>query len=259
MAGEIDRNRAVLRISGTDRESFLQGLVTNDVRRLTNGAVYAALLTPQGKYLADFLLVPAPESILLDVRADLAEGLLRRLSMYRLRADVSIEKTDWIVCRGLGPAPAGSVQDPRHAALGWRSYGPAPETCDPSAIDWTALRVEHVIPETGVELRPDESYILESGFERLHGVDFRKGCYVGQEVTARMKHKTDLKKGLFRVHVTGEAEPGTEITTAEGKPAGVLHTRAGDRAIAFLRLDRADGEMSAGSARVTLDARMPQS
>ncbi len=104
--------------------------------------------------------------------------------------------------------------------------------------------------ESGVELIPDESYILEAGFERLNGVDFRKGCYVGQEVTARMKHKTELRKGLAVVAVEGAADVGTEIT-AEGKPVGTLYTRSGDRALAYLRFDRAGTHMAAGGAIVS--------
>ena len=255
MRGEPAPDRTVLRIAGADREQFLQGLVTNDVRRLEAGAVYAALLTPQGKYLADFLLVPASDAVLLDVKADLADGLLRRLSMYRLRTDVEVARVDLQVTRGLGIAPEGAFADPRHPDLGWRAYGPPNGSAAMTGpgIDWDAIRVAHVIPETGVELRPDESYILEAGFERLHGVDFRKGCYVGQEVTARMKHKTELKKGLARVRVSGEAFPGAEITTPEGKPAGILFTRAGDHAIAWLRHDRTDGSLHAGSALLALE------
>jgi folate-binding protein YgfZ len=110
--------------------------------------------------------------------------------------------------------------------------------------------VEHCIPETGIELVPDETYILEAGFERLHGVDFRKGCYVGQEVTARMKHKTDLRKGLVQVEIEGAAPPGTPILTTEGREAGTLFTRSGGRALAHIRFDRAEGDLHAGTARV---------
>ena len=110
----------------------------------------------------------------------------------------------------------------------------------------------HVIPESGMELIPNESYLLETGFERLHGVDFRKGCYVGQEVTARMKHKTDLRKGLVRVRVSRPVPVGTPIL-ADGKEAGVVYTQSAGRAIAWLRFDRSAGEMWAGEAQVTLD------
>jgi len=239
-------DRRVLAISGPDSMSFLQGLVTNDLRGLDRGAVYAAILTPQGKYLADFFLVPKGETILLDVRSTLAEGLLRRLSMYRLRADVTLEMTPLRVSRGTGSAPEGAAADPRHPALGWRAYG---ETATDDGTDWDAIRVAHCIPETGVELIPDETYILEAGFERLHGVDFRKGCYVGQEVTARMKHKTELRKGLVTVAVEGAAPVGTQILS-DGKEAGVLYTQSGGRGIAHLRFDRADGNLRAGSALV---------
>jgi hypothetical protein len=248
MTGERADDRRVYRITGADRETFLQGLISNDARRLAQGPIYAALLTAQGKYLADFLLVPQGDAILLDVKDTLAEGLVRRLTMYRLRADVQIAPTTLHVQRGLGETPEGAVADPRHPALGWRRYSDTPGS-DP-AIDWDAIRVAHAIPETGSELIPDDSYILELGFERLHGVDFRKGCYVGQEVTARMKHKTELRKGLARVSVEGDAAPGTPIL-ADGKEAGTLATRAGDRALAWLRFDRAEGPMTAGAARVT--------
>lgn len=245
MTGDDMNDRTLLRLTGADRLAFLQGLVTNDLKNLDTGLVYAALLSPQGKYLADFFLAAEPEAILLDVKSGLAEALLRRLSLYRLRADVAITPTTLHVQRGLGPMPPGAFADPRHPALGWRLYSAEKDPQQP--IDWDAIRVAHAIPETGIELIADETYILEAGFERLHGVDFRKGCYVGQEVTARMKHKADLRKGLARVAVTGPAVPGTTILAA-GKAAGTLFTRSGDHALAYLRFDRAEGEMTAGEA-----------
>jgi tRNA-modifying protein YgfZ len=238
--------RKVYRITGADREDFLQNLVTNDVGRLKDGLVWAALLTPQGKYLADFFLVPDDEAILLDVAESLAAGLVQRLSMYRLRADVRIEETKIEVARGMGAAPAGAFDDPRDAALGWRAYdGRAGED-----HDWTAIRVTRLVPESGIELIPNETFPLEAGFERLQGVDFRKGCYVGQEVTARMKHKTELRKGFRRVRVAGEAPVGTGIENGEGKAAGTLFSQSGGQGIAYLRFDRIDGAMRAGDASV---------
>jgi tRNA-modifying protein YgfZ len=240
-------DRTVLAITGKDREHFLQGLVSNDVRHAEGRLIYAALLTPQGKYLADFLVAGEADRVLLDVATPLAPMLLQRLTMYRLRADVQITPTPLIVSRGSGPAPAGALPDPRHPALGWRLYG---DTDQSDSTDWDALRVAHLIPETGIELTP-ETYILEAGFERLHGVDFRKGCYVGQEVTARMKHKTELKKGLARVAVDGSAPPGTPIMAGE-KEAGTLYTTAAGQGIAWLRFDRAAGDLKAGDATVRL-------
>lgn len=247
MQAEPADGRRVIRIGGDDRESFLQSLVTNDVAGLAKGLVYSALLTPKGKYLADFFLVSDPDGILIDVDASLAPDLLRRLTMYRLRAKVSIDETDIPVTRGLGAPPDGAFADPRDAALGWRAYGR--DADGPGEIDWTALRIAHAVPEVGTELIPDDSYILEYGFERLNGVDFRKGCFVGQEIVARMKHKSTLRKGLARVGIEGAAETGAEITAA-GKPVGRLGSRRGDTALAFLRFDRADGDMTAGSARL---------
>lgn len=240
--------RAVIRVTGRDARDFLQGMVTNDLAKgLEHGLVYAALLSPQGKYLADFFVLAQDDALLLDAPEALAPDLLKRLTMFKLRADVALEITDLPVARGLGPAPEGALADPRDPALGWRLYGVAG---GPEVTDWDALRVAHLVPEAGTELIPNDSYILEMGFERLHGVDFKKGCYVGQEVVARMKHKTELRKGLARVAVAGNAAPGDAIT-AGGKPVGVLGTRSGDRALAYLRFDRATGPMEAGAARVT--------
>jgi folate-binding protein YgfZ len=239
--------RRILRITGRDTHDFLQGLITNDITRLDAGLVYAAMLTPQGKYLADFFLKADGDAVLLDVDGDLADMLVQRLTMYKLRADVTIADAGLHLHRGTDAPPTDALPDPRHAALGWRAYRDVPPQSDDT--DWAALRVAHMIPTSGVELTPD-SFILEMGFERIGGVDFRKGCYVGQEVTARMKHKTELRKGLARVAVSGEATAGTAITT-DGKPAGTLLTRAGDEALAYLRYDRATGEMQAEGATIT--------
>mgnify|MGYP001035426091 CR=1 FL=1 len=250
--------RVIWRLTGRDVLSFLQGLVTNDVLPLQRGpgAVWAALLTPQGKYLADFFVIrragDAEDAYLLDLPAPLAAATLRRLTLYRLRADVQIGDSGLVVSRGLGPMPEGAVADPRDPGLGWRLYSesalPAP------AVDWDALRVALMVPEYPQDLVPDDSYILEMGFERLHGVDFRKGCYVGQEVTARMKHKTELRKGLARLRLDGAAPPGTPLTLPDGREAGrlgtVAETAQGPEALAFLRFDRAGAGLQAGSARV---------
>lgn len=243
MIGERTRDRTVLHIGGTDAHSFLKGLVTHDAGA---ALTYSALLTPQGKYLADFFLLDRGGDILLDVKTDIAPVVAQRLGMYRLRADVTIEEAGLSVVRGLGPVPDGAFADPRDASLGWRAYGV--EGGD-LVTDWDALRVAACVPETGVELVPNDTYILEAGFDRLAGVDHRKGCYVGQEVTARMKHKTELKKGFATVKVEGAAPVGTEVFAGD-KPAGTLYTQANGQGIAYLRFDRAKGPMTAGDARV---------
>ena len=250
----MTQDRTIWSLTGKDALSFLQGLVTNDLRPLETGSgiVWAALLTPQGKYLADFFVVRLLDgTLLIDIATPLAADTLRRLTLYRLRADVQIKVSELHLTRGLGEMPDGALPDPRHPALGWRLYGPEhlPET----AVDWDAIRVANLIPESGIELVPDDTYILEAGFERLHGVDFRKGCYVGQEVTARMKHKTDLRKGLVRVAIEGEAPVGSEIVGADGKPAGTIFTQSGGFAIAYLRHDRSKGILTSSQARLWVD------
>jgi folate-binding protein YgfZ len=274
LQGFVDRGRSVLRMAGVDVRDVLQNVVTNDVGLVAPGnAVYAALLTPQGKYLFDFLLIEGPDegpdgALLIDTAADRAEALAQRLKMYCLRRDATVtgEAGLGVALVWGGPVPEGAldgelvVADPRAAALGWRIYAADPAAAlaatgaawaDREAYD--ALRIAHMVPASGVELVPDETYILEAGFEALNGVDFRKGCYVGQEVTARMKHKTELKKRLVRVRVEGETVPGTPVTTGEtagGKPAGTLFSQSGGQGLAHLRLDRAEGVLQAGCAKV---------
>jgi len=247
-------DRVVLALTGADRVDFLQGLVTNNVTGSDGNLVYAALLTPQGKYLSDFFIINEPDRILIDVAASHAAALLQRLTMYRLRANVQIAQTDIIASRGTGPEPDGALRDPRNAALGWRFYGDQDVS---DQTDWDALHVAHLVPQTGVELHP-ESYILEAGFERLHGVDFRKGCFVGQEIVARMKHKTTLRKGLVRVTVDGTAQPGDEIASGE-RVAGTVHTVAGDQAMAYLRFDRANDLRTTGAQLTPHPGDIPES
>ena len=259
-SGFLADDRTVLRVSGNDHYRFLQDLVTNDLERLKSGVVYAALLTPQGKYLFDFFLVPDAQAVLIDVKKDRAAALMQRLSMYKLRADVVIEQRDIEVVQVFGDKPnMGTVfADPRNAGLGWRVYTGSPDTVLTgldlaNEADWTALRVAYLIPETGIELKPDDSYILEQNFEGLNGVDFRKGCYVGQEVTARMKHKTKLRKGLAKIQVEGKLPAiGTKIVAGE-KDVGEILSGSKDLALAYLRFDRAVGPLRAGDAVVELD------
>ncbi len=267
-------NRAILHITGKDAFAFLQGLITNDMAKTAmnnsgnnnagnnSGLIYTALLSPQGKYLFDFFVLEdrgdyLGAGYLIDIDAECADGFCQRLIMYKLRADVQIEKTIGWVARGLGDKTGDATEgatvhpDPRHGSLGWRSYhfdAPPP----PPDTDWNALYVRHLIPKTGVELIPNETYILEAGFERLNGVDFQKGCYVGQEVTARMKHKTTLRKGLARVRLDGAVAIGTDII-AGGKSVGKVLSQADGCAIAHLRFEQAKGEMVADGVLVTIN------
>ena len=254
MTGEAIPGRTILRLSGADALTFLQGMLSNNVLPLAQapGMIWAALLTPQGKYLVDVFVIRRPNDpegdLLLDLPEPLAAATLKRLQMYRLRSAVQITPTDLHVSQGVGTAPPAALPDPRDPALGWRLYDAIPGTAP--VTDWAALRVAQQVPEYPADHVPDDSYILEMGFERLNGVDFRKGCYVGQEVTARMHHKTELKKGLVRLRLEGSAAPGTPITLPDGREAGRLGTVAGGMALAHLRFDRLDGPLIAGTARL---------
>ena len=243
---QTEQPRSLIRLSGADAPHFIKNLITNDP---VQGALrYAALLSPQGKYIADFFVFFKDDAIVLDVASPLCDLLMARLNMYRLRADVRIEPLDMPINCGVGPTPEGAYADPRDSKgkMGWRQYGITPS----GAYEWTALRVKHLIPETGIELTQD-TYILEAGFERLNGVDFKKGCYVGQEVTARMKHKTELRKGLAHVKIDQNVPIGTQIR-ADGKDVGTIFSQSTGRAIAFLRFDRVRPQMQAGGANVLL-------
>jgi tRNA-modifying protein YgfZ len=252
----IAHDRTVLAVTGDDAGRFLHDLVTNDIEGLGDDAAYAALLSPQGKYLFDFFVLRSDGGYWIDVGREQASALVMRLTMYRLRAKVAIAEAPVCVAVGMGQRPAFGrvVADPRDAGMGWRLYwsGSPVLSENGSVQDWEALRIRLGIPESGAELLADETYVLEAGFERLNGVSFRKGCYVGQEVTARMKHKTELKRRLLRVVLTVDVPPGTALT-ADGVAIGLVHSNTRGHGLAMLRTDRVKGVLRAGPAVVTLD------
>jgi len=239
-------DRTVLCVSGPDAKSFLQNLVTNDVTKLSNNIIYSALLSPQGKLVTDFFLLDSGQDILIDVNSQVSEALLKLLSLYKLRAEISIEKTDLKVSTGIKNKPQKALEDPRHPNMGWRYY--SKKDISEKNIDWKNLRIENLIPEFGKELSSD-SYILEYGFEKLNGVDFRKGCYVGQEVTARMKHKSKLRKGLTIVE-TKESVPFDTPVYANDKLVGKVFSSTSSRALAYLRFELATKKMMAGEVEI---------
>jgi folate-binding protein YgfZ len=248
LAEKTPNARCIIRISGKDNRSFLQGLITNDIHKIDHGLVYAALLSAQGKFQYDFFLFADGEDVMMDIDQEMAAALQKKLMLYRLRADVHFQETALGVARGVERAPEGALQDPRHPKMGWRLYG---QDLPPEMpFDWQAHRIRLGIPEAHSELTPD-SYILEMGFEQMNGVDFKKGCYVGQEIIARMKHKTQLRKGLRRVTCAEAVATHTPILS-KGKEVGFIGTQSGTEALAYLRFDRISDEMTAAGVPVTV-------
>lgn len=182
-------DRAVLRVSGEDVAGFLQGLVTNDTGRLP---AYAALLTPQGKALFDFILWPDGDDVLLDVEASEADALARRLSIYRLRRAITIARDERVAVHWSLDAVAGASLDPRLPGLGYRWIAPP----DAATEGYHAHRLSLGVTEGVAELGSGETLWLEANARELNGVSFTKGCYVGQENTARMHHRSKVNRRL---------------------------------------------------------------
>jgi folate-binding protein YgfZ len=258
--------RAVLRISGADARSWLQGLVTNDVEHIASGeARFAGFLTPQGKIIADFFIVPDGDGLLLDCAAEHAGPLAKRLTMYKLRAQVSISDVSGslAVAAGWGaPGPMVSqgriFDDPRDSRLGWRAIAPASEIeklGEPASIsDWQAHRIACGAPEGGADFVWGDTFPHEANMDRLNGIDFKKGCYVGQEVVSRVQHRGLARKRVAQVSITGPAPPmGSEIFAGD-MAVGVMGSSAGAAGLALLRLDKVEDARAAGRALTTAGA-----
>lgn len=254
-------NRAVIRVSGPESRSFLQGLVTNDVDVVSAGsAVYAAMLTPQGKFLFDMIIVEDGSDLLLDVEAERKTDLLRRLMMYKLRADVDIvdeESNVWALIGG-DSAEGIRYKDPRHKALHERvisKENPAPSANSLSYADYEERRIRHGVPDGSRDMKIEKYFWLETNAEKLNGVSFTKGCYVGQELTARMKHRTNLKKKILPVTLPSPDTDETTIKNASGKNVGDILTREGNYALAYVRLELLeDTPLTVGDIEVSINA-----
>jgi folate-binding protein YgfZ len=258
-AAHLD-DRGVISVSGADAAGFLQGLLTNDVERLKpGGARYAALLTPQGKILFDMIVVRAEgdgPSYLIDCAAAQAADLVKRLGFYRLRAKVAIadESASRAVAAFWGAEPPriddGLVYaDPRDPRLGFRAILPratAAAIGSERAGEYEALRIAAGAPKGGLDFAYGDAFPHDANFDLLHGVDFDKGCYVGQEVVSRMRHRGTARKRVARVKLAGPAPaPGTPVVDRE-VAVGALGSASGREALALLRLDRAEDAKAAG-------------
>lgn len=250
-------DRAVLRLSGEATKPFLQGLVTQDVTRLSPGlACYAALLTPQGKILADFFVVDTGTDLLLDVSGGAAADLARRLALYRLRAKVAIEDVSdriavLVVWHEDAPQALADVEDPRLAHLGRRVLveKPVPENLMPKTA-YAARRIALGVPEGGHDYGFGEVFPHEADLDQLHGVDFRKGCFVGQEVVSRMEHRGPVRSRFVPVAIEGAAPAMGAPLRAGDRIIGQMGSHQGGRGLALLRLDRVAEAVAAGESLV---------
>lgn len=256
--------RGVVEVSGEDRVAFLQGLVSNDVTRAGPGhAVWAALLTPQGKWLADFFVFADGPRLLLDCARDQAGMVAATLSRFRLRAKVALRDAaaEFAVHAGWGDAPlpdtAIAAPDPRLPEAGWRALAVQPLAADAEEAAYDRHRLALGLPDGARDLEAQKSVLLEGGFDELAGVSWSKGCYMGQELTARTKYRGLLKKRLFPVRVEGEMPaPGTPVAR-DGAEVGEMRSGRDGLGLALLRIEAAEagGPFACGAA--TLTPRIP--
>ena len=271
------KDRGALRISGPEAREFLQGLISNDMKMVApDQTIYAALLTPQGKFLFDFFISQQNQAFLLETRLEGIPGLLKKLKLYKLRADVTIEdiSSDTQVLALLGqavhalnlsettkPGAASVISDglayidPRLPAMGARmvikraSAAKTIRSWGADSLDFDAYTQHRLglgIPEGGIDIVPEKAFLLESNFDEMGGVDHQKGCYIGQETTSRTKRRGSVRRRILPIVFPGPAaEPGTTITAGEAEVGTVL-SGAQDRALASIRLDRWQKAKEAG-------------
>jgi hypothetical protein len=254
-------DRFVLRVAGEDARKFLQGLITSDINALEeSSAVHAGLLNPQGKILFDFFVVAADGAFLIDVAKEKASELRQRLGFYRLRAAVEIaEEPAFKVAASWGDRPclpggAIAYADPRLPELGFRVLLPsnadvAELGCAPATEEnYHALRIGLGVPEGGRDYAFGDTFPHEALFDQLRGVDFAKGCFIGQEVVSRMEHRGTARKRIVPVEGDGPLPaPGTSVE-ADGVAIGTLGSVSGTSGLALIRLDRAGEVLARGAA-----------
>lgn len=252
-------NRAVFRLSGPDRLTFLQGLVSNDVNAAVPGhSVYSCLLTPQGKFLHDFFLYADGESLLVECEADRRADLMQKLRMYKLRSKIEIAEADFTVFAVIGNA-AGSISapDPRVSALGTRVLlaSGTPDLAEVPYDAYDRLRIAHAVPEGSRDMEVGKAILLENNIDLLNGVAWDKGCYTGQELTARTKYRGLIKKRLMPVRLSGAVpEVGTPLI-AGGSEIGEMRTHNGDVGLALMRFEavRKSLTFDMGDASLTVE------
>jgi folate-binding protein YgfZ len=255
---ELSR-RGVVAVGGPDAETFLNDLITSDVPKAQGTAAFAGLLTPQGKILFDAIVFRDGVRLLFDLPRALAADFAKRLTFYRLRAKVEIAdlSDERIVVAAWGngaPILDGPVApDPRLAELGYRAIVPAgadmaPDFSEATAADYDAHRIALGVPEGGIDFAFGEGFPHDADMDQLHGVDFKKGCYVGQEVVSRMQHRGTARRRFIIATGTGTLPPPGSPVNAGDRALGTLGSSVGTSGLALVRLDRAKEAMDAGVA-----------
>jgi folate-binding protein YgfZ len=282
----ILEGRGVLRVDGPDARPFLQGMISNDIGKLTaEQAIYAAFLTPQGKFLSDFFITARDGTLLFDCEASRLSDLFKRFMTYRLRSRVELTdaSAEYMPVALFGPGTADALElaeregaarpleggvvymDPRLAELGGRALLPkaaglgtveAAGFVAGSPEDYERLRLSCGVPDGSRDMIVEKAILLENGLEELNGIDFEKGCFIGQELTARTKYRALIRKRLFRVEIDGPLPPpGTPIRLGE-REAGEMRSGLDGLGLALLRLDQVakakdeDSDLVAGGARL---------
>jgi folate-binding protein YgfZ len=248
--------RGVVAVEGDDRVAFLQGLVSNDIEGVHPGrAVWTALLTAQGKWLADFFVFAEAETLLLDCEAAQIPMLMQRLSRYRLRMKATLraipERHVYVAWPERPDALGVLSEDPRLPNFAWRllSLELLPQTATPE--DWDRYRLHAGVPDGSKDLESDRTVLLEAGFDELSGVSWSKGCYMGQELTARTKYRGLIKRRLVPVTVDGPMpQPGTLVSKG-GIEVGTMRSGRDGVGLASLRLDAIAGPLRCGEAHLT--------
>jgi len=252
--------RAVLAITGEDAKPFLQGLITNDINKVTEEqAIFAALLSPQGKFLYDFFIIEHEGKLLFDIEKARMPEFIKRLTMYRLRSKVEftpMEQLQVTVMSG-GDTDRGDICfiDPRLGALGVRIISESAVQADELG-DYNRHRLMLGVPDGARDLTPDRSLLLEYGYDELNAIDYAKGCYVGQEVTARTKHRATLRKFIHCVTGEGNLPPAGTAVMANGHEIGTMASSKEDIGLAILRVAEANGALI--SDGISLKARLPE-
>jgi folate-binding protein YgfZ len=267
-------HRSVIAVSGADRIEFLQGLISNDTTKVApHHAVWAALLTPQGRFLNDMFVVDGgSDTLLLETERERAAALARKLSMYTLRSKAKVEDrsaaTEVAVVFGKGAEKAVGIEhavsfaDPRLPELGVRILTKAGEAAalleahgflPAMPADYDALRLSLGVPDGSRDLPVEKALLLESGFDELHGVDWQKGCYMGQELTARTKYRGLVNRRLFPVRLDGPLPAPGAVILSNGEEVGEIRSGSGDRALAMLRLDAAHADLTSENTRIVAE------